>query len=148
MQISENWPRTIWATVPQLAEILLKVALSIINHQSIKSVIFLTQLHSISEYCRILNTPHHPRLCSNWLSTFPSSFSREGVEWEGSHNWNNLWPLCLNPALIRSHKKVQTDKQWSTKHTYKTKDRVTRTLLKTGGALRCSGRVGASLVRE
>ena len=23
------------------------------------SVIFLTQLHSISEYCRILNTPHH-----------------------------------------------------------------------------------------
>ena len=26
--------------------------------------------------------------------------------------------------------KVQKDKQWSTKHTYKTKDRVTRTLLK------------------
>jgi hypothetical protein len=23
------------------------------------SVIFLTQLHSISEYCRIVNTPHH-----------------------------------------------------------------------------------------
>jgi hypothetical protein len=23
------------------------------------SVTFLTQLHSISEYCRILNTPHH-----------------------------------------------------------------------------------------
>ena len=23
------------------------------------SVIFLTQLHSISEYCRILSTPHH-----------------------------------------------------------------------------------------
>jgi hypothetical protein len=23
------------------------------------SVVFLTQLHSISEYCRILNTPHH-----------------------------------------------------------------------------------------
>jgi hypothetical protein len=29
--------------------------------------------------------------------------------------------------------KVQKDKQWSTKHTHKTKDRVTRTLLKTGG---------------
>jgi len=37
--------------------------------------------------------------------------------------------------------KVQRDKQRSTKHTYKTKDRVTRTLLKTGGELRCSGRV-------
>jgi hypothetical protein len=30
------------------------------------------------------------------------------------------------------------------KHTYKTKDRVTRTPLKTGGELRCSGRVGSS----
>ena len=32
---------------------------------------------------------------------------------------------------------VQKDKQRSTKHTYKTKDRVTRTPLKTGGELRC-----------
>jgi hypothetical protein len=30
------------------------------------------------------------------------------------------------------NEKLQKDKQWSTKHTYKTKDRVTRTLLKTG----------------
>jgi len=37
--------------------------------------------------------------------------------------------------------KVQKDKQWSTKHKYKTKDRVTRTPLKIGGELRCSGRV-------
>ena len=36
---------------------------------------------------------------------------------------------------------VQKDKQRSTKHTYKTKDRVTRTPLKTGGELMCSGRV-------
>jgi hypothetical protein len=34
------------------------------------------------------------------------------------------------------------DKQRSTKHTYKTKNRVTRTQLKTRGELRCSGRVG------
>ena len=40
--------------------------------------------------------------------------------------------------------KVQKDKQRSTKHTYKTKDRVTRTPLKTGGELRCSGKVGSS----
>jgi hypothetical protein len=38
--------------------------------------------------------------------------------------------------------KVQKDKQRSAKHTHKTKDRVTRTPLKTGGELRCSGRVG------
>ena len=30
------------------------------------------------------------------------------------------------------------------KHTYKIKDRVTRTPLKTGGELRCSGRIGSS----
>jgi hypothetical protein len=40
--------------------------------------------------------------------------------------------------------KVQKDKQRSTKHTYKTKDRVTRTPLKTGGELMCSGRVSRS----
>ena len=40
--------------------------------------------------------------------------------------------------------KVQKDKQRSTKHTHNTEDRVTRTPLKTGGKLRCSGRVCSS----
>jgi hypothetical protein len=40
--------------------------------------------------------------------------------------------------------KVQKDIQRSTKHTYKTKDRVTRTPLKTGGELVCSWRVSSS----
>ena len=49
--------------------------------------------------------------------------------------------------------KVQKDKQRPTKHTHKTKDRVTRTSLKDqvtrtslkpGGELRCSGRVSSS----
>jgi hypothetical protein len=40
--------------------------------------------------------------------------------------------------------KGQKDKQQSTKHTYKTRDRVTQTPLKTGDELRCSGRVGSS----
>ena len=40
--------------------------------------------------------------------------------------------------------KVQKNKQRSTKHTHKTKDRITRTPLKTGVELRCSGRVGSS----
>ena len=41
-------------------------------------------------------------------------------------------------------KKVQKDKLRSTKHTHKTKNRVTRTPLKAGGELRCSGMVGSS----
>ena len=40
--------------------------------------------------------------------------------------------------------KVQEDKQRLTIHTYKTKDRVTRTPLETGGKLRFSGRVSSS----
>ena len=43
-----------------------------------------------------------------------------------------------------SKEKVQKNKQRSTKHTYKTKDRVTRTPLKIGGELRYSGRVSCS----
>jgi hypothetical protein len=43
-----------------------------------------------------------------------------------------------------SKEKVQRDKQRSTKHTHKTKDRVTRTPLKTGGEVRCCGRVSSS----
>jgi hypothetical protein len=46
----------------------------------------------------------------------------------------NRWPK----------EKVQKDKQQSTEHTYKSKDRVTRTPLKTRGELMCSGRVGSS----
>ena len=40
--------------------------------------------------------------------------------------------------------KVQKYKQRSTKHTYKSKYRVRQTSLKTGGELRCSGRVSSS----
>ena len=40
--------------------------------------------------------------------------------------------------------KGQQDKQPSTKHRHKTKNRVTRTPLKTGCELWCSGRVGGS----
>ena len=46
---------------------------------------------------------------------------------------------------IHWHKeKAQKDKQRSTKHTHETKDRVTRTLLKAGSEIRCSGRVISS----
>ena len=67
------------------------------------SVIFLTQLHSISEYCRILNTPRHLCLYWNWLKTLPSSSSREGGELGGASQVD--YPrasLYLNPALAMS----------------------------------------------
>ena len=43
-------------------------------------------------------------------------------------------------------KKVQKDKQRSTKHTHKTKDWVIRTPLKTSRELRCSGRIRSGAV--
>ena len=54
-----------------------------------------------------------------------------------------------NPYIEKQTKqwpeeKVQRDEQRSTKHTYKTKDRVTRTQPITGGELRCSGRIDSS----
>ena len=61
--------------------------------------------------------------------------------------------ICRNTpkGVSRQHngqkKKVQKNKQRSTKQTHKTKDRVTRTPLKTGGELRCSGRVSSSCLK-
>jgi hypothetical protein len=55
-----------------------------------------------------------------------------------------------NPQIEEEQKtqwpkeKEQKDKQQSTKHTNKTKDRVTQTPLNTGNELRCSGRVAIS----
>ena len=40
--------------------------------------------------------------------------------------------------------KVQKDKQRCTQHTHKTKDRLTRIPLKSGGELRCSGKESSS----
>ena len=47
-------------------------------------------------------------------------------------------------TTLCSNEKVQKYKQQSTKHTYRAKDRVTRTPLKAGGEFRCSGRVVSS----
>jgi hypothetical protein len=44
----------------------------------------------------------------------------------------------------RAKEKVQKNKKLSTKHTYKTKDRVVRTPLKPGSEFMCSGRVSSS----
>ena len=56
---------------------------------------------------------------------------------------NRYWNL-QNDVFYKKSLKTQKDKQRSTKHTHKTKDRVKRTPLKSGGELRCAGRVTSS----
>ena len=51
--------------------------------------------------------------------------------------------ISKNRQLNDQKKKGQKDKQRSTIHTHKTKDRVIGTPLKTGCELGCSGRVGS-----
>jgi hypothetical protein len=53
-----------------------------------------------------------------------------------------LFPIQV--YLLCSVPRVQKNKQRSTKHTHKTKDRVTRTPLKDGDEIRCPGRVSSS----
>ena len=62
-----------------------------------------------------------------------------------------VWRYQSGKGEIRIRKSMkdrqhtgQKDKQRSTKHTHKTKDRVTRTTPKTGGELRYSGRISSS----
>ena len=67
------------------------------------------------------------------------------LKWVWRYQRGNQNPYIEEEQTTQLPKeKVQKDKQRSTKDTYKTKDRVTRTPLKTGGELRCSGRVGSS----
>ena len=73
-----------------------------------------------------------PRL--SWIRSYKKSLKIPKGQSETVYRRRTQWPK----------EKVQNDKQRSTKHTYKTKDRVTRTSLKTGSELRCSGRVSSS----
>ena len=75
----------------------------------------------------------------------------ESVYWRRTDNTmakryqrGNQNPYIEEEQTTMAKRKVQKDKQWSTKHTYNTKDRVTRTTLKTGGELMCSGWVSSS----
>jgi hypothetical protein len=74
----------------------------------------------------------------------------------GSWGWYSIWMdkkmlkipkgiirICKSKKDIQHNGQKKNDKQWSTKHTHKTKDQVTQTLQKTGGELRWSGRVSS-----
>jgi hypothetical protein len=58
------------------------------------------------------------------------------------HSFSNVFLLDFRTEWPKEN--VQKDKQRSTKHTYKTKDRVTGIPLKPRGELRCSGGVSSS----
>ena len=67
------------------------------------------------------------------------------VHWPKRYQRSNQNPYIEEEQTAQWPKrKVQKDKQRSTKHTYTTTYRVTRTPLKTGDELRCSGGVGSS----
>ena len=72
------------------------------------------------------------------------TIQRKEEEFENTKRGNQNPYIEEEQTTQWSKEKVQKDKQRFTKHTYKTKDRVTRTPLKTGGELRCSGRVSSS----
>ena len=52
--------------------------------------------------------------------------------------------MCKSKKYRQHNDQKEKDKQQSTKHTHKIKDRVTQTPLKTGDELRCTGRVSSS----
>jgi hypothetical protein len=54
------------------------------------------------------------------------------------------WLTVIRTDNTIAKEKVQKDKQRSRKHTYKTKDRVTRTPPKIGSEIMCFGRVNSS----
>ena len=67
------------------------------------------------------------------------------LRWVSRYQRDNQNSYIEEEQTTQSAKeKVWKDKQRSTKHTYETEDRITRTPLKTGGELRCYGRVGSS----
>jgi len=57
---------------------------------------------------------------------------------------DNQNPYIEEQTTQWPNENVRKDKQRSTKHTHKTKYRVTRTPIKTGGELKSSGRVSSS----
>ena len=117
----------------------------VIKQIRIKLYIFYEQLYSwqkqVCEY-NIMNVTRVRECCLTSTQQFFSYIKTRRV-WRYQRG-------NQNPYIEEEHttqwlkEKVQKDKQRSTKHAYKTKDRVTRTPLKTGGELGCSGGVSSS----
>ena len=94
----------------------------------------------INVYRCLSRFPYHTMLLNLYFSVYCFVGRRVWRYQRGNQN-----PYIEEEQTTQwSKEKVQKDKQRSKKHIYKTKDRVTRTPLKTGGELRCSGRVSSS----
>jgi hypothetical protein len=84
------------------------------------------------------------RTALNYISTF-RNICTHVVRRVWKHQWGNHNPYIEEEQITQwQMKKIQKDKQRSTKHIYKTKDLVTRTLIKTEDELRCSERLNSS----
>ena len=107
------------------------------------------QNHGQNRYLRL--SSHHylqsmllascrtPLKLNTWLICWTNQLPRRVWRYQrGNQN-----PYIEEQTTQCPNEKVQKDKR-STKHTYKAKDRVTRTPLKTRGELRCSGSVSSS----
>ena len=92
----------------------------------------------------IYEKPYIWYISNTWIALAPLVF--ESTWWRVlRYQRGNQNPYIEEEQTTQWPKeKVQKDKQRSTKHTHKTKDGVTRTPLKTGGELMCSGRVSSS----
>ena len=87
-------------------------------------------------YVRACLKPGHVLLLANVILFYE--------EFEGTKGVIRIRISKKNRQENGQKKNVQKDKQRSTKHIYKTTDRVTRIPLNTGGELMCSGRVSSS----
>ena len=97
------------------------------NYHLVSSVIFKTSFSSSSSLKPLCD------MKSNW------SLWRSLEEFEDIKG-----VIRIRKSKDRQHNsQKKKDKQQSTKHTHKTKDWVTRTPLKTGGELKCSGRISS-----
>jgi hypothetical protein len=118
-----------------------------IQHYMIK---FVSDLRLVGGFLRVLRFPPPIKLTSMicWLPQYNWTIIQSGLStirrvWR--YQRGNQNPYIEEQQTTQWPKeKVQKDKQRSKKHSYKARDRVTRTPLKTGGELRCSGRVSIS----
>ena len=118
-----------------------------IQHYMIK---FVSDLRLVGGFLRVLRFPPPIKLTSMicWLPQYNWTIIQSGLStirrvWR--YQRGNQNPYIEEQQTTQWPKeKVQKDKQRSKKHSYKARDRVTRSPLKTGGELRCSGRVSIS----
>jgi hypothetical protein len=117
-----------------------------IQHYMIK---FVSDLRQVGGFLRGLRFPPPIKLTSTicWLPQYNWTIVQSGLNtirrvWR--YQRGNQNPYIEEQQTTQWPKeKVQKGKR-SKKHSYKARDRVTRTPLKTGGELRCSGRVSSS----